>query len=100
MRINRHGCIKPTLGAKCAVARILQKIAQLIEDNLDRFAEAESRDNGKPLSLAKRVDIPRAAANFNFYATGVLHYASEAHQMEDTAINYTTREGDISTNKN
>ena len=50
-------------------ARILQKLAQLIEDNLDRFAEAESRDNGKPLSLAKRVDIPRAAANFNFYAT-------------------------------
>jgi aminomuconate-semialdehyde/2-hydroxymuconate-6-semialdehyde dehydrogenase len=73
-------------------ARILQKLASLIEDNLDRFAEAESRDNGKPLSLAKRVDIPRAAANFNFYATGVLHYASEAHQMEDTAINYTTRE--------
>ncbi|MGB0888556.1 MAG: aldehyde dehydrogenase family protein, partial [Vicingaceae bacterium] len=37
-------------------ARILQKLAHLIEDNLDRFAEAESRDNGKPLSLAKRVD--------------------------------------------
>jgi aminomuconate-semialdehyde/2-hydroxymuconate-6-semialdehyde dehydrogenase len=73
-------------------ARILQKLAFLIEDNLDRFAEAESRDNGKPLSLAKRVDIPRAAANFNFYATGILHYASEAHQMENNAINYTTRE--------
>ena len=73
-------------------AKILQKIAALIEDNLDRFAAAESKDNGKPLSLAKRVDIPRAASNFNFYATGILHYASEAHQMEDTAINYTTRE--------
>ena len=73
-------------------ARILQKLAYLIEENLDRFAEAESRDNGKPLSLAKAVDIPRAAANFNFYATGVLHYASESHAMEGTAINYTLRE--------
>jgi len=73
-------------------ARILQKIAFLIEENLDRFAEAESRDNGKPLKLAKTVDIPRAASNFNFYATGVLHYASESHAMEDTAINYTLRE--------
>ncbi len=73
-------------------SRILQKLAQLIEDNLDRLAEAESRDNGKPLSLAKRVDIPRAASNFNFYATGILHYASESHAMEDTAINYTLRE--------
>jgi len=73
-------------------ARILQKLAFLIEENIDRFAEAESRDNGKPLSLSKSVDIPRAAANFNFYATGVLHYASESHAMEDVAINYTLRE--------
>ena len=73
-------------------ARILQKLASFIEVNLDRLAEAESRDNGKPLSLAKRVDIPRAAVNFNFYATGVLHYASESYAMEDTAINYTLRE--------
>ena len=73
-------------------SRILQKLAFLIEDNLDRLALAESVDNGKPLKLAKTVDIPRAAANFNFYATGILHYASESHAMEDTAINYTLRE--------
>lgn len=73
-------------------ARILQKLAHLIEENLDRFAEAESRDNGKPLKLSKSVDIPRAAANFNFYATGILHYASESHAMEDLAVNYTLRE--------
>lgn len=72
-------------------AKILQKLAQLITLNIDRLAVAESRDNGKPLSLAKRVDIPRAAANFNFYATGILHYASESHAMEDTAINYTLK---------
>ncbi|MBE7478362.1 MAG: aldehyde dehydrogenase family protein, partial [Ignavibacteriales bacterium] len=73
-------------------ARIIQKIAFLIEENLDRLAEAESIDNGKPLKLAKSVDIPRAASNFNFYATAILHYASESHSMEDTAINYTLRE--------
>ncbi len=73
-------------------SKILQKIAHLIEKNLDKLAEAESKDNGKPVSLAKRVDIPRAAANFNFYATGILHYASESHAMEDSAINYTLKE--------
>lgn len=73
-------------------ARIIQKIAFLIEENIDKLAEAESIDNGKPLKLAKSVDIPRAASNFNFYATAILHFASESHSMEDTAINYTLRE--------
>lgn len=73
-------------------ARIIQKIAFLIEENLEKLAEAESIDNGKPLKLARTVDIPRAASNFNFYATGILHFASESHSMEDTAINYTLRE--------
>lgn len=70
----------------------LLKIADLIEKNLDRLAEAESRDNGKPLKLAKTVDIPRAAANFHFYGTAILHYASHAHSMEGMAINYTLRQ--------
>ena len=72
-------------------SRIMLKIADLIEKNLERLAIAESIDNGKPVSLARAVDIPRAAANFTFYATGILHYASESHSMEDTAINYTVR---------
>jgi aminomuconate-semialdehyde/2-hydroxymuconate-6-semialdehyde dehydrogenase len=73
-------------------ARIMLKISDLIEKNLDRLALAESIDNGKPLSLAKTVDIPRAAANFHFYATGILHFSSEAHSMEGSAINYTLRD--------
>ncbi|MCE3279231.1 MAG: 2-hydroxymuconic semialdehyde dehydrogenase [Bacteroidetes bacterium] len=72
-------------------SRIMLKISDLIEKNLDRFAIAESIDNGKPVSLAKMVDIPRAASNFHFYATAILHYAAESHSMEDTAINYTLR---------
>ncbi|HNH66077.1 MAG TPA: aldehyde dehydrogenase, partial [Bacteroidia bacterium] len=63
-----------------------------IEKNLQRFAEAESLDNGKPVWLAKQVDIPRASANFHFYATAALHLAAETHDMENTAINYTLRQ--------
>jgi aminomuconate-semialdehyde/2-hydroxymuconate-6-semialdehyde dehydrogenase len=70
----------------------LVKIAAIIEEQLHELAVAESLDNGKPLHLAKTVDIPRAAANFHFYGTGILHYASHAHSMEDTAINYTLRQ--------
>ena len=70
---------------------IMLKVADLIDANLDRLAEAESRDNGKPVWLAKKVDIPRASSNFRFFATAQMHFASEAHIMEDNAVNYTTR---------
>lgn len=73
-------------------SKYLLKIASLIEDQLHDLAVAESIDNGKPLHLAKTVDIPRAAANFHFYGTGILHYAAHAHSMESTAINYTLRQ--------
>jgi aminomuconate-semialdehyde/2-hydroxymuconate-6-semialdehyde dehydrogenase len=73
-------------------ARILLKISELIEKNIDRLAKAESTDNGKPVWLAKLIDIPRAASNFRFYATAVMHFSSEAHTMEDGTVNYTLRE--------
>lgn len=71
---------------------ILVKISQLIDRDLDKLALAESIDNGKPLWLAKAVDIPRASKNFHFYATGILHNHTAAHPMEGTAINYTLRQ--------
>jgi aminomuconate-semialdehyde/2-hydroxymuconate-6-semialdehyde dehydrogenase len=58
-------------------AEILQRISDLILENLDRLAEAESIDNGKPLALAKKMDIPRAAQNFSFFASALKHYDSE-----------------------
>jgi aminomuconate-semialdehyde/2-hydroxymuconate-6-semialdehyde dehydrogenase len=70
---------------------ILIKISNAIRTELDQLAEAESIDNGKPLSLAKRVDIPRAASNFKFFATAIMHFSSESHEMIGTAINYTLR---------
>ena len=71
---------------------ILLRIAGLIDKNLDRLALAESIDQGKPVWLAKSVDIPRARDNFHFYATGAIHLATEAHATENTAINYTLRQ--------
>ena len=72
--------------------RILNRIAQLIEEHLDELAIAETTDNGKPLWLSRRVDIPRASANFRFFATAIMHFSSESHTMEDRAINYTLRQ--------
>jgi aminomuconate-semialdehyde/2-hydroxymuconate-6-semialdehyde dehydrogenase len=70
---------------------ILLRISELIDSKLDQLALAESRDNGKPLKLAKAVDIPRARDNFSFFATGIRHFASESHRTSDHIINYTTR---------
>lgn len=72
--------------------RILNRIAELIDAHLDELALAETNDNGKPLWLSKKVDIPRASANFRFFATGIMHFASESHNMEDKAVNYTLRQ--------
>src|SRR4051794_19256910 len=73
-------------------SRILLKIAELIESHLDHLAQAESIDTGKPIALARLVDIPRAAANFRFFATAILHTSSDAHLTDDRAINYTLRQ--------
>lgn len=67
----------------------LMGLAALVERDLEAFAMAESRDNGKPVSLAREVDIPRAIANLRFFATAILHWESEAHLSDDEAVNYT-----------
>jgi aminomuconate-semialdehyde/2-hydroxymuconate-6-semialdehyde dehydrogenase len=72
--------------------KVLNRIAELIDQNLDALALAETNDNGKPLWLSKKVDIPRASSNFRFFATGLMHFSTESHQMEDKAINYTLRQ--------
>jgi aminomuconate-semialdehyde/2-hydroxymuconate-6-semialdehyde dehydrogenase len=70
---------------------LILKVATLIEERMDEFVAAESKDNGKPLKLARAVDIPRAISNFKFFATGILHFASESHYMQGVGVNYTTR---------
>ena len=74
-------------------SRILLAIAAGIDARLDELAQLECEDTGKPLSLARSLDIPRAAANFRFYATAILHESSESFLTERPAraINYVLR---------
>jgi aminomuconate-semialdehyde/2-hydroxymuconate-6-semialdehyde dehydrogenase len=74
-------------------SRIMIRISEGIEANLDRLVEAESKDNGKPLWLAKAVDIPRASSNFRFFGNAITQFASESHEsIGHDAINYTLRQ--------
>ncbi|HEY2394698.1 MAG TPA: aldehyde dehydrogenase [Rudaea sp.] len=73
-------------------ARLLERIAERVEAQLDAFAEAESRDSGKPVALARSLDIPRAVANLRFFAAAGTQFASESHAMGGDAINYTLRQ--------
>lgn len=71
--------------------RVLMRIADGIESRLEELAQAESIDTGKPISAARSIDIPRAAANFRFFATAILHTESAFHDTDGQAINYTLR---------
>jgi aminomuconate-semialdehyde/2-hydroxymuconate-6-semialdehyde dehydrogenase len=73
-------------------SRILLRIADLIDRDLEKFARAESVDTGKPLALARSLDIPRASSNFRFFATAILHTENEAHVTDGIAFNYTLRQ--------
>ncbi len=73
-------------------SRVLRRVADLIESRLEEFAQAESRDSGKPVWLACELDIPRAARNFRFFATAILHSSTDAHQTDGEALNYTLRQ--------
>jgi aminomuconate-semialdehyde/2-hydroxymuconate-6-semialdehyde dehydrogenase len=70
---------------------LLRAIADGILQNLDRLAEAESADSGKTTATARSVDIPRAALNFKFFATALLHFASESHHAPGS-LSYTLRQ--------
>ncbi|MCC7294063.1 MAG: aldehyde dehydrogenase [Phycisphaerales bacterium] len=71
--------------------RVMLRMADLIEARLEELARAESIDTGKPLALARTMDIPRAAKNFRFFATAILHEKSELHVTDRQAMNFTLR---------
>ncbi|WP_296623305.1 aldehyde dehydrogenase [Marivirga sp.] len=71
-------------------ADYLIKISDLIKENLEDLAEAESKDTGKPVQLARTVDIPRASSNMEFFAHAITQFSSESHAGKDS-INYTLR---------
>ncbi|MFQ5429754.1 MAG: aldehyde dehydrogenase [Phycisphaerae bacterium] len=83
----------PTWSATPAEQRcgVLLKIADGIERQLEAFARAECIDNGKPLSMTRSMDIPRAVRSMRFFATAILHASSEVHVTDGVALNYTLR---------
>ena len=70
---------------------VLARLADLIDRDADALALAESIDQGKPVKLARSMDIYRAAANIRFYATAAMHFATESHASGNEAVNYTLR---------
>lgn len=91
--------VRAALSAKDAWGRLsgeeraswLLRIAEAIDRRAEDFAQAESMDNGKPVALARRMDIPRASANFRFFAHAITQYAAQAHTTGTVAVNYTLR---------
>ncbi|XP_031469801.1 2-aminomuconic semialdehyde dehydrogenase isoform X3 [Phasianus colchicus] len=73
-------------------SQILNKLADLIEDDLEAFAQAESKDQGKTITFARTVDIPRAVYNFRFFASSILHHTTECTEMASMGcVHYTSR---------
>lgn len=72
--------------------KYLYAIAQRIDERADELAMAESLDNGKPLKLAQRVDIPRASSNIRFFAEAVTQFHGKTFPMQDGSINYTVHD--------
>src|SRR5439155_22443965 len=71
-------------------AELLDSITSRIAAHAEELAELESADTGKPIKIARSVDIPRAVANFRFFAGAVRHDETACHPM-DGALNYTLR---------
>jgi aminomuconate-semialdehyde/2-hydroxymuconate-6-semialdehyde dehydrogenase len=69
----------------------LETLAAALEARLDAFAAAESRDGGKPLGLARDIEIPRAVSNLRFFAHAATQFASESHHGQ-AGLNYTLRQ--------
>jgi len=71
-------------------ADLCEAVAELLEYRSHEFARLESEDTGKPITLAKNMDILRAIANFRFFAGAVRHDETGAHEMHG-ALNFTLR---------
>jgi aminomuconate-semialdehyde/2-hydroxymuconate-6-semialdehyde dehydrogenase len=71
--------------------RWLRRLADALEARLDDVARAEARDGGKPVRLAREVEIPRAISNLRFFADAATQFSSESHHGE-AGLNYTLRQ--------
>ena len=72
-------------------ARWLEELADALEARLEDFAHVESRDGGKPIRLAREIEIPRAVSNLRFFAHAATQFSSESHHGQ-AGLNYTLRQ--------
>jgi aminomuconate-semialdehyde/2-hydroxymuconate-6-semialdehyde dehydrogenase len=72
-------------------ARWMEKLADALEARIEDFAHAESRDGGKPIRLAREIEIPRAVSNLRFFAHAATQFSSESHHGQ-AGLNYTLRQ--------
>jgi len=70
----------------------LHRLADEVESRLDAFARAESVDNGKPITLARTVDIPRAVTNLRFFADLIRYDRLDAYQTSGSIMNVVQRQ--------
>lgn len=70
---------------------MLHALADAVEADLDAFALAESVDSGKPISVARTIDIPRSVRNLRFFAAAASQFASESHDVPGSMLGYTLR---------
>ena len=68
---------------------LLRKLGHLILKNTEILARAESIDSGKPLSLARSIEIPRCAQNFFYFADALISFHGESFRSHLQTINYT-----------
>jgi acyl-CoA reductase-like NAD-dependent aldehyde dehydrogenase len=73
-------------------ADILDRIANGIDARREELAEAESRDQGKPVSIARSLDVPRASHNFRFFAGAARHELSVSAPIDGHSFSYVRRE--------
>lgn len=70
-------------------AKLMRNLGELIDKNVPKIAELETKDTGLPIHQTKNVLIPRASHNFNFFAEVCTRMDGHTYPVDDQMLNYT-----------
>ena len=73
-------------------ARLLNKIADIIDEHKEHLAKVESMDNGKPIRETLNVDIPFAAEHFRYFAGVIMGEEGSANVLDEKQLSIVLRE--------
>jgi aldehyde dehydrogenase len=73
-------------------ARVLNKIADRIEENLELLANVETRDNGKPIRETLNADVPLAADHFRYFAGCIRAEEGSLGEIDHDTVAYHFKE--------